>query len=167
MKIKTTMRYHLTASEWLSSERTQITEYIYIWTGRPGMLQFMGSKRVGHDWATELNWSEENIRWKYFMCMTCKASSRNKRAETRRKWDWQALFIVESLRCQRGEKSKVEDMIWLQIALKIWNQLFSVIKKEWNNTICSNMDGPWDYHTKWNKSEKENKYHMISLIYET
>ena len=26
------------------------------WTGRPGVLQFMGSQRVGHDWATELNW---------------------------------------------------------------------------------------------------------------
>jgi len=24
------------------------------WTGRPGVLQFMGSKRVGHDWATDL-----------------------------------------------------------------------------------------------------------------
>ena len=24
------------------------------WTGRPGMLQFMGSQRVGHDWVTEL-----------------------------------------------------------------------------------------------------------------
>ena len=23
------------------------------WTGRPGMLRFMGSQRVGHDWATE------------------------------------------------------------------------------------------------------------------
>ena len=26
------------------------------WIGRPGMLQFMGSQRVGHDWATKLNW---------------------------------------------------------------------------------------------------------------
>ena len=26
------------------------------WTGRPGMLQSMGSQRVGHDWATALNW---------------------------------------------------------------------------------------------------------------
>ena len=25
------------------------------WTGRPGMLQSMGSQRVGHGWATELN----------------------------------------------------------------------------------------------------------------
>ena len=26
------------------------------WTGRPGVLQSMGSQRVAHDWATELNW---------------------------------------------------------------------------------------------------------------
>ena len=26
------------------------------WTGRSGVLQFMGLQRVGHDWATELNW---------------------------------------------------------------------------------------------------------------
>ena len=26
------------------------------WTGRPGVLQSMGSQRVGHDWATELNY---------------------------------------------------------------------------------------------------------------
>ena len=26
-------------------------------------------------------------------------------------------------------------------------------EKEWNNAICSNMDGPRDYHTK---SEKDN-----------
>ena len=26
------------------------------WTGKPGMLQSMGSQSVGPDWATELNW---------------------------------------------------------------------------------------------------------------
>ena len=31
------------------------------WTGRPGMLQFMGPQRVGHDWVTEMNWTELNI----------------------------------------------------------------------------------------------------------
>ena len=30
------------------------------WPGRPGVLRFMGSQRVGHDWATELNWTEPN-----------------------------------------------------------------------------------------------------------
>ena len=27
-------------------------------------------------------------------------------------------------------------------------------KKEWNSTICSNMDGPGDYHTEWSESER-------------
>ena len=30
----------------------------WCWTGRPGMLRFMGSQKVGHDWATELNWTD-------------------------------------------------------------------------------------------------------------
>ena len=28
------------------------------WTGKPGMLQSMGSQRVGHDWGPELNWTD-------------------------------------------------------------------------------------------------------------
>ena len=31
------------------------------WTGRPGVLRFMGSQRVRHDWETELNWTEINL----------------------------------------------------------------------------------------------------------
>ena len=35
------------------------------WTGRPGVLWFMGSQRVGHNWAdwTELNWTEGKNPW--------------------------------------------------------------------------------------------------------
>ena len=29
------------------------------WTGRPGVLWFMGSQRVEHDWATDLIWSDQ------------------------------------------------------------------------------------------------------------
>ena len=44
------------------------------WTGRLGMLRFMGSQRVGHDWATELNinskirsiWTSLVVRWVRF-----------------------------------------------------------------------------------------------------
>ena len=28
------------------------------WTGRPGVLQSMGSQRVRHDWVTELEWTQ-------------------------------------------------------------------------------------------------------------
>ena len=37
------------------------------WTGRPGVLRFMGSQRVGHDWATE-NWTEYTQR-KLNLCL--------------------------------------------------------------------------------------------------
>ena len=34
------------------------------WTGRPGVLWFMGSQRVRHDWVTELNWiPASNVLW--------------------------------------------------------------------------------------------------------
>ena len=45
-----------------------------------------------------------------------------------------------------------------------------ILLKEWTNSIKknelpigSNIDGPRDYHTKWNKSERD-KYCMISQI---
>ena len=34
------------------------------WRGRPGVLWFMGSQRVGHAWATELNWRQSNVEIK-------------------------------------------------------------------------------------------------------
>ena len=48
----------------------------------------------------------------------------------------------------------------------IYNGILLSHQKEWNNAICSNMDGTSDYHTKWSKPEREDKYHMISLICE-
>ena len=35
------------------------------WTGRPGVLPFMGSQRVGDGWATELNWTERKLAHKH------------------------------------------------------------------------------------------------------
>ena len=50
---------------WMSS----LTQWTWVWassrswwwTGRPGVLQSMGSQRVGQDWATELNWKWKNV----------------------------------------------------------------------------------------------------------
>ena len=44
---------------WLDGHEFEWT-WSWWWTGRPGVLQFMGSQRVRHDWATELNWTELN-----------------------------------------------------------------------------------------------------------
>ena len=51
---------------WVNSRR-------WWWTGRPGVLRFMGLQRVGHDWATELNWTE----W----LMWCEITLRDVRCE--------------------------------------------------------------------------------------
>ena len=47
---------------WMASPTRWIWVWVdsrsWWWTGRPGVLPFMGSQRVGHDWATELNWTD-------------------------------------------------------------------------------------------------------------
>ena len=43
----------LTRRTWVS-----VNSGSWWWTGTPGVLWFMGSQRVGHDWATKLNWTE-------------------------------------------------------------------------------------------------------------
>ena len=35
-----------------------VSSGIWWWTGRPGVLRFMGLQKVRHDWASELNWTE-------------------------------------------------------------------------------------------------------------
>ena len=37
----------------------------------------------------------------------------------------------------------------------ISNDILLSHKKEWNNAICSDMDGPRDCHTEWSKSGRE------------
>ena len=54
---------------WMASP----TRWTWVWvvsgnwwgTRRPGVLRFMGSQRVGHEWVTELNWAE--IKWVVFI----------------------------------------------------------------------------------------------------
>ena len=40
-----------------------------------------------------------------------------------------------------------EDMVY------IYNGNYSAIKKQWNNAICGNIDGPRDYHAKWTQRQ--------------
>ena len=37
------------------------------WTGKPGMLQSMGSQRVGYCWVIELNWFMPNLKKKKYI----------------------------------------------------------------------------------------------------
>ena len=56
---------------WMAS----LTQWMWVWvnsrnwwwTGRPGVLRFMGLQRVGHDWAARLNWTELNVDFSVMM----------------------------------------------------------------------------------------------------
>ena len=73
------------SSRWLLDDNwVWVNSGSWWWTGRPGVLRFMGSQRVRQDWVTELNWRP-------------RASS----SASRRHVDWQ-LVAGEGL-CAPGE----------------------------------------------------------------
>ena len=52
-----------------------------------------------------------------------------------------------------------EDMV------HVYNGILLSHKKEQNNAICSNMDGPRDYHNKWSKSDKQRQIYIITYMW--
>ena len=57
---------------WMASP----TWWTWVWVNSgswwwPGRLRFMGSQRVGHDWATQLNWTERILIFKSSVRMLC------------------------------------------------------------------------------------------------
>jgi len=58
-KIEGRSRREQQRMRWLDGITTSM-DMGWWWTGRPGELRFMGSRRFGHDWTTELNWTTWN-----------------------------------------------------------------------------------------------------------
>ena len=74
------------------------------WTGRPGVLQCLGSQRVGHDWATELKYTvTASLRNKY--TVPC-ATTQNASVSLPVKWD-----------CP--QKTQLKLLMFLQAAMEL------------------------------------------------
>ena len=60
-------RVHRVWDGWMTSPAQWTWVWInpgsWWWTGRRVMLQYMGPQSIGHNWATELNWTESGWRW--------------------------------------------------------------------------------------------------------
>ena len=71
-----------------------------------------------------------------------------------------ALFTLaktwKQLKCPSTEE-------W--IYMDIYVMEYYLAMKKWNNAICINMDGPRDYHTKWNKSNTNIIWYHICVIF--
>ena len=69
-----------------------------------------------------------------------------------RKKLYHALSYIVSLQSQDMEAPTEK---WIKTVWYIYKmEYYSAIKKEWNNAICSNSDGPRDCHIEWIKSNR-------------
>ena len=92
-------------------------------------------------------WNNLNIHWQMKACRRC---------DTRIPWNIVCVCSVvpHSLQADcRSPGSSLDGTF--QARILEWVTISYSAIKEWNNTICSNIDGLRDYHTKWTKSERE------------
>ena len=71
------------------------------WIGRPGLLQSMGSQRVGHDWVTELNWKCNKMKLDPYLAPFTK------------------INLKQRLNCKTWSHKLLEENIWEEI---LWHQ---------------------------------------------
>ena len=86
------------------------------WTGMPGVLWSMGSQRVGHDWVTELKWTEPQDIVERF------ASQRTPLPL----FEWKKSIISSSLPMQRAQlqrKQEVFHKVLLPFLLFLYHKL--------------------------------------------
>ena len=72
------------------------------WTGRPGLLRFIGSWRVGHNWATELNWTEAGVQVvsKKTLPFNDSMKSYDINSIEYLGWKWKSLSCLQLFACQ-------------------------------------------------------------------
>ena len=54
--------------------------------------------------------------------------------------------------------------MYIEGVVHIYSGVLLRHKKQWNHAICSTLDGPRDYHTKWSQRDKD-KYHGNTHIW--
>ena len=106
----------------------RLTEFrSWWWTGRPGMLRFMGLQRVGHDWATELNWTEHE--WTKMLQLL-------KKTIIDKDHIWYNLCIV-SLISKSAEINGCHELGWEEY--QVWRLEYGVSFHSNENTLKSAM----------------------------
>jgi len=116
--------------------QTSLTQWTWVWansarwwkTGKPGVLQSMGSQRVRHDWATEWEQGYWRIHEEWPM---------NRTEPFQQKWVW----TCEACKCFGSTSSS----LWMTTTSA--NSLSSTRTKA-RNTQQSHSQGP-DLHKMW------------------
>jgi len=137
------------------------------WTGRLGMLQFMGSQRVGHGWANELNWTVETS-----MEVLIKQKVEPSYHTIQKFHSW--AYIWRKL-IQKDTRTPIFTAL-LFITAKSWKQPRCPWIDEWIKNMCVCVCvcvSVIEYYSAIKYNEimplvvtwlEKNKYHMISFI---
>ena len=59
------------------------------------------------------------------------------------------------------EATQVSTGRWMDKEYSTYSGILLSHKKEWNNTICNNKDGPRGYYTKWNKKSDGERQNTV------
>ena len=122
---------------WLMASLTRwtwvwVNSWSWWWTGRPGVLRFMGSQRVGHDWVTELNWTEPpNSSLPFFFFFYWNPLCLN--SESLLGWNLVPLYLFLNF-SYKGHQRLLSSSFWL-ILLSVWFFKFHPLSDQWHNFI--------------------------------
>ena len=120
---------------WLDGRWVWVNSRSWWWRGRPGVLQFMGSQRVGHDWATELNCSY----------MASSVASWPAYRFLKRQVRWSGIPIscqgynclISIFLCLREYQGQRGGEFYRSVELPDHTQHFSVSSPPYMGTVCS------------------------------
>ena len=88
------------------------------WTGRPGVLRFMGLQRVGHDWVTELNWMK-NMQLQDLIDSSIHQIMFTKLTK-------HFFKVIINISCIL-ESSAILQLFWIYLAIIPWSLIFSYL----------------------------------------
>ena len=98
------------------------------WTGRPGMLRFMGPQRVGRDWAPKLNWTEtREMNFYLLLCFSSSFSFLDNVWSTRSAWSSKSTSATNQL----GELKQVSNQSGLLVSLPGGNGYRCMCSPDW------------------------------------
>ena len=97
------------------------------WARRPGVLWFMGSQIVRHDWATEMSWLNVS------QCSTYGFSHDFFILKEISHWEGQSSLVAARIRCKKKKKSE-------NFYCHLWWLLCVLVAQLWL-TLCDPMDG--------------------------
>ena len=149
------------------------------WTGRPGVLWFMGSQRVRHDWATELNWTKMVLLlWKNAVSESVKyrvtlwlINSIPRYIPKRYKYIYPHknlyIYIYRNIVCNNQKMETIQTSInwWMnkQNVVHPYNGILLSSTKKLRTDTCYNIDEPWKHYAKWKKSATKTTNYKFPL----